>query len=315
MTLTHDHAITRTRRTHRRTAPLDRVLDLHRLDAPTPDDVREQLSDPEPEVRAAAVRALGRAARHGVAARDTGDTIAWALADEDAGIRRLAAGYLRDLPELYLGEDGVSALLLAARRGRDRATRESAAALLAALTSGAAELYAQGLQDDEPQVRVQAVLGLIALRAGPEVAQAADDPSREVRVAVAEGLARFGTAAGHDALAHLVTDHDPVVRMAALDAAADLAVPAGLAARVARAVDDPSWQVRRRAALALATADPETAVPPLLRALRDAIVDVRRTTVQSLEQWVDRPEVLTALTELLTDPDPGVRTQARWALA
>ncbi|MQY03068.1 HEAT repeat domain-containing protein [Actinomadura macrotermitis] len=295
---------------------LARVFDLHRIDRPEPADVEPYLRDPEPEVRAAALKALARTVRDGHAARGAGDALAWALADEDAGVRGVAAAALRALPDLYLGDDGVRALLLAAARGGDAAVREAAAALLAELAAGAAELYAHALQDDEPHVRVQAVLALIALHAFAEVAEAADDPAREVRVAVAEGLARLALPAGLPVLEQLLADHDPVVRMAAIDAAAELGVPEPLEGRVVTATAHASWQVRRRAVIALAEAAPEVAVQPLLRALRDRIVDVRRSAVQSLEQWAtDRAEVVTALTEALADPDPGVRTQVRWALA
>ncbi|MDL4771668.1 HEAT repeat domain-containing protein [Actinomadura xylanilytica] len=285
-------------------------------------DIEARLRGPEPAVRAAALKALAEIAGTEDAPRGVGDTLAWALADEHEDVRRLAADALRGLPEVHLGDDGVDALLLAAARGRDPFVRETAADLLAILVQGTGELYAQGLQDDEPQVRLQAVLGLVGLRAVRAVAEAADDPSREIRVAVAEGLARLAAPAGTPALDHLLADHDPVVVMAALDAAARLGVPEPLEGRVVTAVAHPSWQVRRRAAFALGAATPETAVRPLVRALRDPTADVRRAAVQSLEQWTGglragagRPEVVTALTEALADPDPGVRTQARWALA
>ncbi|WP_433326767.1 HEAT repeat domain-containing protein [Spirillospora sp. CA-294931] len=285
------------------------------LENPTLADIDDHLRDPEPEVRAAALKVLTRAARAGDAPPGTGDTLAWALADEDTAVRTLAADALDDLSEVYLGDDGVRALRFAAAGGRDERVRGTASALLAALVRGAGELYAQGLHDGEAHVRIQAVLGLVALHAVAEVSEAADDPSREVRVAVAEGLARLAEPAGLPALEHLLTDHDPVVRMAAIDAAADLGVPEPLEGRVVTAIAHASWQVRRRAAFALASAGPEVAVQPLIHALRDRIVDVRRAAVQALEQWAtDRPEVVTALTEALADPDPGVRTQVRWAL-
>ncbi|MBW8486057.1 HEAT repeat domain-containing protein [Actinomadura parmotrematis] len=274
------------------------------------------LHDPDPAARAAAVRALADDVRTGLAARGAGDALAWALADADPAVRGAAIAALRDLPDVYLGDDGVRALLLASTAGRDETVRTAAAGLLTGLAADAAELYEQGLQDGEPYVRVQAVLALVALNAFGGVAEAADDTSREVRVAVAEGLARLARPAGLPVLEHLLADHDPVVRMAALDAAASLGVPPELEGRVVTATAHASWQVRRRAVIALAEADPEVAVRPLIRALRDRIVDVRRSAVQSLEQWAtDRAEVVTALTETLADPDPGVRTQVRWALA
>jgi HEAT repeat protein len=275
-------------------------------------DAERRLHDPDPQVRAAALEEL---IRDGDAVRGLGDTLAWALADTDERVRRTAATALRDLPEVYLGDDGVRALL-SASSGGEGDVRATADTLLRTLTDGAAELYEQGLNDGETQVRIQAVLGLVALRAVAEVAHAADDPAREVRIAVAEGLARLADPAGLPVLEALLADHDPVVRMAAIDAAADLGVPEPLAGRVITSIAHTSWQVRRRAAVALARADAEIAVRPLIRALRDRIVDVRRTAVQSLQQWAaDRPEVVTALTESLADPDPGVRTQVRWALA
>lgn len=269
------------------------------------------LHDPDPEIRRTAVALLAAAAPH-----DTGDALAWILADQDESVRKAAAAALLELPDLYLGEDGVKALHLAAARGRDAYVRAAAAELLATLTADARELYAQGLQDGEPHLRVQAILGLVALRAVAEVGEGADDPSREVRVAVADGLSRLGASpASIGALEQLLVDHDPVVRMAALDAAVELGLPEPLAGRAVTATAHASWQVRKRAALALGAADYDVAVAPLVRALRDRIVDVRRAAVQSLETWASDPYVITALTESLNDPDPGVRTQARWALA
>jgi HEAT repeat protein len=103
--------------------------------------------------------------------------------------------------------------------------------------------------------------------------------------------------------------------MVALEAAAELGVPAALADGVVSALTHTGWQVRRRSALALGAAPPEVSINPLIQALRDQIVDVRRAAVQSLQHWADRPEVARALTATLSDPDPGVRAQARWALA
>ncbi|MEU4821718.1 HEAT repeat domain-containing protein [Actinomadura citrea] len=280
------------------------------------DQAEEFLRDPDPATRVDALTALVRAARTGEAPRGTGDTFAWALADDHEDVRRVAADALRDLPELYFGDDGVDALLLAAAGGRDTAVRDTAADLIGILAKGAGELYAQGFEDDEPQVRIQAVIGLVALREAARVAEAADDPSREVRVAVADGLGRLARPSGLPALEHLLADHDPVVRIAALTAAAELGIPEPLEGRVVTSIAHANWQVRGHAVRALAKARPEVAVQPLIKALHDRTVDVRRAAVQALEQWAtDIPEVVTALTETLADPDPGVRTQARWSLA
>src|SRR5262245_54935500 len=107
-----------------------RVLDLHRIQNPGLEDVELYLRDGQPEVRAAALKVLTGTVRKGNAPRGTGDTLAWALADEHEDVRRVAADALRGLPELYLGDDGVAALQLAAARGRDPFVRETATDLL-----------------------------------------------------------------------------------------------------------------------------------------------------------------------------------------
>jgi HEAT repeat protein len=215
---------------------------------------------------------------------------------------------------VFISDDGVDALHLASVKGVDEHVRTAAGRLLAALTEGARAAYATALADGEPHLRVQAVIGLVALRAVAAVGEAADDPDRDVRVAVADGLGRL--EGGEYALGRLLTDHDPVVLISALDAAVALRLPPTLADRVVLALSHPGWQVRKHAAAALAAARPTEAIGPLIKALADPTVDVRRAAVQSLEQWAAHSsEVLAALIEALTDPDPGVRTQVRWALA
>lgn len=291
-----------------------RVDELRLLEHPRLEDLEEYLRDPDPEVRRAALTRLVASARRRHGPRGTGDALARALADDHPPVRRLAATALRDLPEIYLGNDGVDALLLAARVP-DPYVRETAADLLAKLTEGAGDLYARGLDDGEVRPRVQAVLGLIALHAAARMIDAARDPAPEVRAAVADGLARLAHPDGLPAVTHLLADHDPAVRTAALDAAAELRPSGPLADKVVSALDDPNWQVRRHAAAALARAHPDTAIPPLVRALHDPMVDVRRAAIRSLERWArTRPDAHTALTEALHDPDPGLRAQARRAL-
>lgn len=272
-----------------------------------PPPLDDHLRDPDPRVRRAAVELVGQTLPPGA-----GDALAWALADEDAEVRATAAELLT-LTRPRVGRDGLDALRLAAAGGRDALVRRAAADQLDSLAEAARTLYAQGLADGEPQVRAQAVLSLIVLRSAGGVRDAADDPAREVRVAVAEGLARLGSA---DGLEHLLADHDPVVRLAALDAAASLGLPAVLVPRAALSLTHAGWQVRERAVRTLAASSAEQAVGHLVRALRDPVVDVRRSAVRALERWADRhPRALAALTDALSDSDPGVRTQARWSLA
>jgi HEAT repeat protein len=82
------------------------------------------------------------------------------------------------------------------------------------------------------------------------------------------------------------------------------------------ALTDPGWRVRERAAAALGRLDSRSAIGPLTTVLDDEIVAVRRAAVRSLGRWAaDRHYARTALTAALNDPDAGVRTEARWALA
>src|SRR5258708_31259715 len=75
-----------------------------------------RLRAPDPGVRRAAVADLAAAAPRG-----SGDSFAWALADSDETVRLAAASALRDLPELYISEDRVPALLLPTASNRDPA--------------------------------------------------------------------------------------------------------------------------------------------------------------------------------------------------
>ncbi|MEV4461502.1 HEAT repeat domain-containing protein, partial [Microbispora sp. NPDC049633] len=110
-------------------------------------------------------------------------------------------------------------------------------------------------------------------------------------------------------------DADPLVRAAALEASAGLgALESGFAETAVRALADPAWQVRVGAARGLAAADPALAVEPLVAALADPHLDVRKAVVLVLSAWAARPEVAAALHGALGDSDADVRAYARRAL-
>lgn len=127
-----------------------------------------------------------------------------------------------------------------------------------------------------------------------------------------------GLPAGVPAVARLAADPDPLVRAAALEAFAGLGQALreepGLAEAAVRALADPAWQVRVGAARGLAAADPERAGGPLVAALADPHLDVRKAAVLSLSGWAARPEVAAALHTALGDSDADVRAYARRAL-
>lgn len=125
--------------------------------------------------------------------------------------------------------------------------RAAALDTLRALRLGDAELYAGTLDDPDLDVRVETVRALVSVDAVDGLTRAAADPAREVRVAVAKGLAAVHSPTP-DPLAPLLDDPDALVRAAALGALAETGCPESYAERAVAALTDPAWQVRAGAA-------------------------------------------------------------------
>ncbi|MBO4271983.1 HEAT repeat domain-containing protein, partial [Microbispora triticiradicis] len=158
----------------------------------------------------------------------------------------------------------------------------------------------------------------------------AGDEDREVRVWAARGLGTIGLPGGAPAVVRLAADPDPLVRAAALGASAGLGpalyrepgagfdtgsdAVSGFAETAVRALADPAWEVRVGAARGLAGADPGLAAGPLVAALADPHLDVRKAAVLSLSAWAARRDVAVALRGALGDSDADVRAYARRAL-
>ncbi|GAB3984291.1 hypothetical protein GCM10029978_093510 [Actinoallomurus acanthiterrae] len=164
---------------------------------------------------------------------------------------------------------------------------------------------AAGALIDEREV----LIGEEGVRALVEAADAADDSYvREV----ATELVRAMRAAAWDIYAPALRRDDAgraetIRGLVVLKATAELGEIA---------LTDPSWRIRERAVTALGTLGPRAAVGPLTSVLDDDVVAVRRAAVQALARWAaDRHYARSALTTALADPDPGVRAEARWALA
>jgi len=184
--------------------------------------------------------------------------------------------------------------------------------LMRALHLGDETLFASALADPAVAVRIEAVRGLVSLDAAATLAEAASDPAREVRVAVSTGLGTIGDPRSTDAVAGLAVDPDPLVRAAALTAAAELGTGGDLARLAVEAFGDLAWQVRRGAATALGALDSPS--PALLDAVFDQHANVRRAAVQALGKWAGDPEVAARLRTRRTDTDADVRAYTRMAL-
>ncbi|MFI7040583.1 fumarate reductase/succinate dehydrogenase flavoprotein subunit [Microbispora rosea] len=300
-----------------------RILELLRLadGEPALNQITPYLEDADPKVRRAAVATLTETAPRGVES-----ALIRALADPHGTVRRAAATGLRELVEVLpaTAEFGASLRALVGYTGEgqggaaDPVVRAAVLDVLRALRLGDAALFETALADADTRVRIEAVRGLVALDDAERVALAAGDRDREVRVWAARGLGVIGLPDGAPAVARLAADSDPLVRAAALEAFSGIGQALrgepGLAETAVRALADPAWQVRVGAARGLAAADPAQAVGPLVAALADPHLDVRKAAVLSLSGWAARPEVAAALHAALGDSDADVRAYARRAL-
>lgn len=266
--------------------------------------LRPYLDDADPAVRAAAVTALGETAPAGA-----GPALAAHLADAAPRVRAAAAAALRELVEVLPADPPLAAGLREALGVPDPAVRAAALDVLRALRLGDPALYAASLADADVEVRIQAVRALVSVDAVEELAGAAADPAREVRVAVARGLAAVRAPAPKP-LDPLLDDPDPLVRGAALAALAGTGCPPEYAAAAVAALADAAWQVRAGAATALRAAPPAPAVPALAGALGDANADVRKAAVLSLLAHGADPAARAALAGAADDPDADVRVYA-----
>ncbi|MEU2117458.1 fumarate reductase/succinate dehydrogenase flavoprotein subunit [Streptomyces sp. NPDC016459] len=287
-------------------APHPRLLRLLSLveESPGLDALAPYLDDADPSVRAAAATAVGEIAPAGA-----GPVLAERLRDEAPRVRAAASAALRELVEVLPAEPVLGKGLREALAVPDATVRSAALDVLRALRLGDASVYAGALGDEVVEVRVQAVRALVSVDAVAELSAAASDPAREVRVAVARGLAAVRNRAPGP-LGPLLDDPDPLVRGAALGALAGTGCPPGYAARAGAALRDPAWQVRSGAATALRAASAAVAVPALAGALADPNPDVRKAAVLSLLDHRADPSARTALAGAADDADADVRAYA-----
>ncbi|MGW6153582.1 fumarate reductase/succinate dehydrogenase flavoprotein subunit [Streptomyces sp. NPDC055144] len=273
-------------------------------ESPDLDTLSPYLDDSDPAVRTAAVAVLAETVPAG-----TGPALAERLRDAAPQVREAAAGALRELVEVLSPEPELGPGLRTALGVADPAVRGAALDVLRELRLGDASVYAAALADNDIDVRIQAVRALVSVDAAAQLSAATADPAREVRVAVARGLAAVREPSPTP-LDPLLDDSDPLVRAAALTALADTGCPPRYAERAVAALGDPAWQVRAGAATALRTARPTGAVPALAKASADPDADVRKAAVLSLLAQRADPDARVALATATADPDADVRAYA-----
>jgi HEAT repeat protein len=223
------------------------------------------------------------------------------LNDPDAGIRRVSAEILGNLPVPEAGK-----ALLKALADPDVQVRVSALQGLASTqsTSALSEISAR-LSDPEPEVRYQAIDSLSRLAASPidfspHINTLLSDADLQVRIRAAQALLQASDHPQAASILHkLAVDGNPVIRAQALTAlgccremaAFDLA---------ASALADAQPVVRKAACQALVALDPHQAPDILIRHLDDGDSSVRQALADAFGK-IGEP-ALAPLLQALSNP-------------
>nr|WP_161897570.1 fumarate reductase/succinate dehydrogenase flavoprotein subunit [Gordonia spumicola] len=281
-----------------------RIAELVRMESPTVDDLAAYLTDPGAPVRRTAVATL---TEHTPAGFDL--ALAEALGDVDGGVRQAAVEALRELVEVLSGKPDFVGALRSSAASDDHLVRAGVLDVLRALKEADVDFFAGFVDDRHHRVRIESIRGLVSLDAASQIAVAAADSDREVRVVAAQGLATVG--AGARTLRTLAMDVDPLVRATALAALSTLGDGEVDGKLLRKALRDSAWQVRKGAATGLAVAPGPESVTALAPLVSDPHGDVRKAAVQTLRPWSDDPVVAELIDLARSDEDADVRAAAR----
>lgn len=262
------------------------------------------LDDPNPQIRQAAVNGLVKLGQWSLQAlakvQERGSPIAKKEAEK--AFRLICEGFRADLDP---------------QKNTDRLIRRDMARYLGELRyRPAIPDLIHGLSDVDPEVRAACAYALGKLRARAatfRLREIMDDSNEEmpVRVAAAVALGQIGDMAGVRFLIEELKSSEEKVRAAAVDALRTIGKPAVRLLVQAAQSDDALQRWGALAALG-ETGDP-SAVPVLLRALRDPNPDVRAVAAASLGRLryvAAAPQLVRAL----GDPNERVQAHAEWAL-
>lgn len=291
-------------RRHSTDTPSERLEELLALpeDAASADKLVTALDDVSLDVARQALRRLVRVAGPNEITRMRERMLA-----VDVGLVGDLASTLGEL-----GDDHASKIALAALRSDSWTDRHKAALALRELqVPGAAHALVAALTDPASPVRRVALEALQRLPAEPGTIEACGnllhDPSPSVRAAAVSTIANLG-APPTRALRVAARDPHPSVRRALAEAAAVLD-----ADLVQALVTDREPNVRVAALEAFEREPRPELIGPIQRSLRDPSWHVRRAAVDALGHS-RCPDVGRALIEALDDAHPLVRSRARIAL-
>jgi HEAT repeat protein len=216
------------------------------------------------------------------------------------------------------------AAVVAGTRDDDPAVRRISTEILADVADAeSVEALAGVLPDPDPEVRAAAVRGLA--RSGSRVPQVRlapllDDPDPDVRARAAGALLADGDQRARQTLRRMAVDPRPEWRAAAVTALGRAGDPEALAA-----LGDPEPSVRRAAAEAGASMEPDRALGPLVEAMDDDHPTVRVSAARALAALGPpahaalvgalarpdaEPHALEALATAEETPPPGLREYA-----
>ncbi len=267
-------------------------------------DVKASLADADPDVRAAAVRAL--AAFDEDKALDSGGIgllrdpvervrVAAAAAIAEAG----GAGAVKKLAAVLADPNEVDEVKLSLVRGLGRAADAASLELI---------IDALGADDERSGALVEALSRRRSRKDLGRILERFKDATGELKTRIAEGVRQMGKP-GEEALVGLLAEDIVSLKPFVVEALESL----GYVERRIRELKHRDPAVRREAAAALSLVGSRAAYRGIVLAARDPDGEVRVAVTRALERLAG-PDGEALLAELQDDPDARVRKYVLWAM-